>query len=69
MGLITGLCFSTVFLAWEGEEDGGPFYYQLSFAIMNWDKFRGWAGRTWKHGEGGESTEARMTAVEVLFVC
>lgn len=32
MGLITGLCFSTVFLAWEAEVDGGPFDYTLSSA-------------------------------------
>lgn len=35
MGLITGLCFSTVFLAWEGEVDGGgggAFDYTLSSA-------------------------------------
>lgn len=32
MRLITGLCFSTVLRAWEGEVDGGSFYYTLSSA-------------------------------------
>lgn len=67
MELITGLCFSTVFLAWEGEEDGGGRTATSSSLLMNLDKFRGWEGKTWSHGEGGESTEANMT--EVPFVC
>ena len=69
MGLITGLCFSTVFLAWEGEagvEDWGSTSSSPSSNELG--QIQGGGQVEQEHdGAGGERTGANMTLAEVLL--
>lgn len=66
MGLITGLCFSTVFLALDVEVDGGPFYHMPS-APNELGLTQG--GGQVEHEAMERNGNAQKTVTEALHVC